>query len=132
MQTWQVVPGTSAGTLQVVDQKLPALGEGEVLVTLRAVSLNRRDVYLLDHAVMEDGPAPFIPLSDGAGDVAAIGPGVTQWQPGDRVITTFFPIWLDGPPTEANLLQRGDRDAPGVLREFVIVRESELVELPDQ
>jgi NADPH:quinone reductase-like Zn-dependent oxidoreductase len=131
MQAWQIVPGASTGMLRLVDQELPVLGEGEVLVTLRAASLNRRDIYLLDHAILEDGPAPFIPLSDGAGDVAAVGPGVTQWRPGDRVLTTFFPIWLDGPPTEANLLQRGDRDAPGVLRDHVIVRETELVKLPN-
>src|SRR4051812_17465601 len=112
MQTWQVVPEESAGRLALVDDDLFSPGMGQVLVTLQAVSLNRRDVHLLDHAVVEDGSTPFIPLSDGAGEVTAIGAGVTQWQLGDRVITTFFPLWLDGAPTEATLLQRGDRDAP--------------------
>src|SRR5262245_17913935 len=125
MQAWQILPTASAGTLRLVDQELPPLGEGKVLVTLRAVSLNRRDVYLLDHALLEDGSEPFVPLSDGAGEVAAVGPGVRQWRPGDRVITTFFPIWQEGRPIEAELIQRGDRDAPGVLCEQVIVHESE-------
>lgn len=132
MRTWHITPGASAGTLRLVDQDEPPLGAGEALVAIRAAALNRRDVYLLDHAILADGPEPFIPLSDGAGDVIAVGPGVRQFRPGDRVLTTFFPFWLQGQPTEAQLVQRGDRDAPGVLAERVIVRETELVQLPDQ
>lgn len=130
MQTWYIVPGSGAGVLRVTEEEAPVPGNGQVLINLRAVALNRRDVYLLDHASQEDGETPFIPLSDGAGDVDAVGPGVTRWRPGDRVMTTFFPVWLEGPPTNANLIQRGDRDVPGVLCDHVVVHETELVPLP--
>jgi NADPH:quinone reductase-like Zn-dependent oxidoreductase len=132
MQTWWIVPGQSRGLLELHEEELPVPGEGEVLVALRAAALNRRDVYLLDEAGQANGDSPFIPLSDGAGDVTAIGPNVTRWRQGDRVITTFFPLWIEGPSTMEQLLQRGERGAPGVLRSYMAVHESELVRLPEE
>jgi NADPH:quinone reductase-like Zn-dependent oxidoreductase len=132
MQTWRIVPGQSRGLLELREEEIPVPGDGEVLIALRAAALNRRDVYLLDEAVQMDAASPFIPLSDGSGDVMAIGPNVTRWRPGDRVISTFFPLWLEGPASLEQLVQRGERGAPGVLRGYMAVHESELVRLPEE
>jgi NADPH:quinone reductase-like Zn-dependent oxidoreductase len=80
MPIWRIVPGQSRGVLDQAEQEIPVPGKGEVLVALRAVALNRRDVYLLDEASRAEGESPFIPLSDGAGEVTAIGPEVTRWR----------------------------------------------------
>jgi len=70
-------------------------GAGQKLMRLYAAALNRRDVYLLDEATQAAGTAPFIPLSDGAGELIEVDLSVARWRPGDRVITTFFPFWLN-------------------------------------
>jgi NADPH:quinone reductase-like Zn-dependent oxidoreductase len=70
-------------------------GPGEITVKICASSLNYHD-----YAVVSGmwGPAePRIPMSDGAGEVTVIGTGVTEFSVGDKVVSTFFPTWLDGP-----------------------------------
>ena len=84
----------------------PPPGPGEITVALRASSLNYHDYAVVTGMI----PAANgrIPLSDGAGDVTAIGPGVHEFAPGDAVLTTFFPHWLDGHP-----LDEGFQYVPG-------------------
>jgi len=76
--------------LQRQDAATPEPGPGEVLVRVRAVSLNRRDLGVRDLSYPVNGANDFVPLSDAAGDVVAVGSGVTRWRPGDRVTSTFF------------------------------------------
>src|SRR4051812_7268782 len=84
--------------LALVDLSDPgAPGPGEIRVRIRASSLNFHD-----YAVCAFGNPKFdgrIPLADGAGTVEAVGEGVSEFAPGDEVVSTFFPTWLDGPPT---------------------------------
>src|SRR5258707_145286 len=83
--------------LELVEAREPdAPGPGEIKVRLRASSINYHD-YLI---VSGQAPAAdrLIPLSDGAGEVVAVGPGASEHQVGDRVISTFFPDWVDGGP----------------------------------
>ena len=69
-------------------------GPGEITVRLRASSLNYHDYGVVSGAM---GPAERrIPMSDGAGEVIAVGEGVTEFSVGDRVVSTFFPDWVDG------------------------------------
>ncbi len=78
------------------ERPAPTPGPGQITVRLRACSLNYHD-----YAVVSGmwGPAePRIPMADGAGDVIAIGSGVADFSVGDRVVSTFFPDWLDGTP----------------------------------
>src|SRR5689334_5129834 len=78
----------------------PTPGPGEVLVRLRAVSLNFRDLLIAKGVYNPRLKRPVIPVSDGAGEVVATGAGVTRLRPGERVISAFAPAWVDGPPTE--------------------------------
>ena len=107
----------------------PTPGPGEVLVRLKAASLNFLDIavatgkYPLDHF-------PIIPVTDGAGEIAALGSAVTGWQVGDRVIPHFIPYWQDGRiPTAGGGPRRGI-DLPGSLAEFVAVPAHSLVRTP--
>ncbi|MFA9200156.1 MAG: NAD(P)-dependent alcohol dehydrogenase [Cypionkella sp.] len=76
-------------------------GAGEITVAIRASSLNYHDFAVVSGMI----PAPQgrIPLSDGAGEVVAIGPGVTEFAVGDRALSLFFPEWIDGPPALARM-----------------------------
>src|SRR5947209_2465735 len=87
--------------LKVVEAPDPKPGPGEVLVRMRAVSLNYRDLLMVN-GIYGRGPAaggPIVPFSDGCGVVEAVGPGVTRLAVGDRVATLFFQGWISGPPT---------------------------------
>src|SRR5712672_2977365 len=74
----------------------PVPGPGDITVRIRASSINYHD-YLV---VAGKAPAAdkLIPLSDGAGNIVAVGDGVTEYTKSDRVISTFFPEWVDGEP----------------------------------
>jgi len=90
--------------LEVTDLRDPGLpGRGEVLVRLRASSLNYHDYLLVTGSIpARDG---LIPMTDGAGDVIAVGDGVEEFRVGDRVISVFFPDWGDGVPRNVPLSQ---------------------------
>lgn len=75
-----------------------APGPGEIMVQLRASSLNFHDYAVVTGMI--PSPEFRIPMSDGAGEVVAVGAGVTEFQVGDAVVSTFFPEWLDGRPPE--------------------------------
>ena len=82
---------------------------GEVLVRIRAVSLNHRDLYMLEGR----GREGLVPVSDGAGEVVSVGAGVTAFKAGDRVATTFFERWDRGPPTPPAVSSARGGDTPG-------------------
>ena len=85
----------------------PSPGPGQITVAVRASSLNYHD-YAVVRGMLPT-PEGRIPLSDGAGDVTAVGEGVTEFAVGDRVVSTFFPDWLDGePPMSAFTQVPGD------------------------
>jgi NADPH:quinone reductase-like Zn-dependent oxidoreductase len=118
-------------TLKLTDVAVREPGAHEVLVKVRAASLNRRDVYVA-HGVYPLGPREsLIPLSDGAGEVVAIGAGVSRLQTGDRVAAIFFQDWIGGRSTPQGLASAigGQRD--GMLSEYVTLPEHGLVKLPE-
>jgi len=99
-------------------------------VRIRAAALNYRDQGVIKGAYGYT-KFPVIPLSDGAGEVAAIGPGVTQFKPGDRVASTFFVNWTGGriPPNASHNSLGGMVD--GVLAEFAVLNETGAIKIPD-
>lgn len=99
-------------------------------VRVRAVSLNYRDVILARSA--QSFSSPRVPGSDGAGEVVAVGPGVTRFQVGDRVMANFFPHWVDGELDDAHHASAlGGSGADGMLREEVVLPEHSWVRVPD-
>jgi NADPH:quinone reductase-like Zn-dependent oxidoreductase len=107
----------------------PAPAKDQVLVRIRAVSLNHRDLYALQRIGGADSSGR-IPVSDGAGEVVAIGADVKQFKIGDRVAGTFFEQWTDGKPTPAASMSARGGQAPGVLSEYVAAHENSWVKFP--
>jgi NADPH:quinone reductase-like Zn-dependent oxidoreductase len=98
--------GAGYGDLRVLDEDMPSPGHGEVLVRIRAASLNPHDDFVVRGVLpAREG---VVPLTDGAGEVAACGEGVDDLRPGDAVVSVFWPHWEDGRPTAAMR-----RDVPG-------------------
>lgn len=91
--------GFAADKLVMADRRPPDPKPGEVLIRVRACSLNYRDWLMLQGVYNPKQKLPLIPLSDGAGEVVATGPGVTGFKPGDRVLGHFFPNWPGGEPS---------------------------------
>ncbi|HEX4606998.1 MAG TPA: NAD(P)-dependent alcohol dehydrogenase [Urbifossiella sp.] len=108
----------------------PAPGPGQVLVRVRAASLNYRDLLVARGEYNPKLPLPRVLGSDGAGEVVAVGAGVTAWTPGDRVIGCFFQSWSDGPLTDAAARSALGADRDGVLAELVAFEEGGLVAVP--
>ncbi|HZI20453.1 MAG TPA: NAD(P)-dependent alcohol dehydrogenase [Pyrinomonadaceae bacterium] len=131
MRTY-VVEQFGVDNLVAVERDEPRPAAGEVLVRFRAVSLNYRDLMFVKGTYNPKAKLPAVPFSDGAGEVAAVGPGVTRWKVGDRVCPVFTQGWLEGPPTAAkNRTALGAGDLDGVLREFGAFDERALVEAPE-
>ncbi|MCS0627919.1 NAD(P)-dependent alcohol dehydrogenase [Telluria mixta] len=115
--------------LSLRSSPIPRPAPGEVLVHVRASSLNYRDLIILEGNYPMSIPAGRIPLSDGAGEVVAVGQGVTRFKVGDRVINSFFPEWIDGPFTGAYSQYSGDVD--GWLADYRAVAADALISIPD-
>ena len=115
--------------IQIEDRPKPEPGPGEVLMRVRASSLNFHDLAVANGMIpAADGR---ILMSDGAGDVEAVGPGVTRFKAGDKVISTFFPGWRDGPPELDKMLAvPGDR-IDGFAAEYVAVPAEGLTRMPE-
>ena len=118
--------------LVVKEMDQPTPDEHEVLVRVRATALNRRDLSILQsqYGRAEDRGG-LVPLSDGAGEVVALGSGVTRFEVGDRVAGTFFEQWIDGRRSAAvNASARGG-SIDGMLSEMVVSHEDGLVSIPE-
>ena len=118
-------------SLEFVEHSTPQPGPGEVLVRAHAISLNYRDLLMVKGLYNPKLKLPRIPCSDGAGEVAAVGEGVTRWKTGDRVAGIFMQNWLDGPLTPAKAKGALGGDIDGMLAEYVVLRDTGLVRLPE-
>jgi len=118
MHRWQL-DAFGREHLRCVEAPIPEPGPGQILVRVDAASLNYRDLMLTDDTYGWTPPLPFVPASDLAGTVQAIGAGVTRWRGGERVISTFVAGWLEGTaPAEAMSL---GGPGPGALASHVLL-----------
>src|ERR1700675_4101352 len=120
-------PGSLAG-LVLSERNVPSPASGEVLVRVRASSLNVRDLMIINGEFPMPVPHGRVPLSDGAGEVVAVGVGVTRFKVGDRVINSFFPNWFGG--TFNAMPQQYVVDCDGWLTEYKAVSAEALVAIP--
>jgi NADPH:quinone reductase-like Zn-dependent oxidoreductase len=132
MRALEVAPPWGLDALQVVERPDPKPGPGQVLVRMKAVSLNYRD-FLMVHGMYGRGSAAdsITPFSDGCGVVEAVGEGVTRVAPGDRVATMFFQGWISGPPTLEKLMTSLGHPIPGAGRELAVFSQEGLSKVPD-
>ncbi|MEU4714284.1 NAD(P)-dependent alcohol dehydrogenase [Micromonospora purpureochromogenes] len=130
MRSFHVDSGAGIAGLAVREQDRPEPGPGEVLVAVRAVSLSFRELMIL----RGDYPLPVkpdvVPISDGAGEVVALGPGVRNVAEGDRVMGAVFPYWRDGRLEAAYLPQLGG-SLDGMLTEYAVLPAEAAVPVPE-
>ncbi|WP_421414052.1 zinc-dependent alcohol dehydrogenase family protein [Serratia plymuthica] len=134
MQRWTMA-ALGLQHLQLTESAIPQPGPHEIRVKVKAVSLNYRDKMVIETGMGQTLPQPFIPASDMAGEVDAIGAGVSRFQPGERVISTFSPGWIDG-----RQKPHGDARTPpyrtlggfyqGMLAQYVVLHEDWLAAAP--
>src|SRR5208337_3710946 len=129
MHVWQF-SSFGIDSLELVERPTPQPGPGEVLVRVHAISLNYRDLLMVKGLYNPKLKLPRIPCSDGAGEVTAVGEGVTRWKPGDRVAGIFMQNWIDGAATPDKTKGALGGDIDGVLAESVVLRETGLVAIP--
>jgi NADPH:quinone reductase-like Zn-dependent oxidoreductase len=129
MRAYHLSPGAGIAGLSLREQAVPEPAPNEALVRVRACALNRRELLV----ARDNYPLPLkpdlIPVSDGAGEVVAVGADVTRVRPGDRVTASIFPRWLDGPfGVDVSVQLGGSLD--GMLAEYVAIGEQALVPVP--
>jgi len=117
--------------LVIRQHEVPQPGPGEVLVRVRAVSLNYRDLLVLNDRYHRPISPGTIPIADGAGEVVAIGPDVRRFAVGDRVTSTYIPLWIDGKPLLEHGREQWGSFNDGLLTEYKVMHEEKLVRMPD-
>ena len=117
-------------SLEFAERPTVQPGPGEVQVRVHAISFNYRDLMVVKGLYNPKMKLPRIPCSDGAGEISAVGEGVTERKSGDRVAGIFMQNWLDGPPTPAKSIGALGGDIDGMLAEYVVLKETGLVRLP--
>lgn len=131
MKAYQIQQMGDLSGLQQVELPKPEVGPGEVLVNIKACSLNFRDHLVLRGLYNPKMPVPRIPLSDCCGEVVETGDGVDQFQVGDRVSGLILAGWQAGPP-RAKVFGTGlGGETEGVLAEYVLFKESGVIKVPD-
>lgn len=124
--------GDGIDALKLADRPTPEAKAGEILVKINAVSLNYRDLLVINSKGNWKPDEPRIPVSDGAGEVVAVGAGVTKWKTGDRVAGIFLPHWIDGELTAEGIKNSlGGAAADGVMSEYAVFNENAVVAIPE-
>jgi NADPH:quinone reductase-like Zn-dependent oxidoreductase len=135
MKTIELRNSFGIDSLVLADRPKPAPGPGEILLKVNAVSLNYRDLRVVEGIFFPQLPLPFVPASDAAGQIEEIGSGVTRFKPGDRATAHFIQNWERG-PFNHTILSGGYLAAtlggplPGVLSEYVVLPEGGVVATP--
>jgi NADPH:quinone reductase-like Zn-dependent oxidoreductase len=130
MKSYHVNSGTGIAGLVVREHDEPAPGPNEVVVRVKATSLNFRELMILRGNYPLPIKPDVVPVSDGAGEVVAVGTAVTRAKVGDRVVAALFPDWVDGPFSREVSAQIGG-SLDGMLTEFALLTEEAVVQMPE-
>ncbi|HEY1544396.1 MAG TPA: NAD(P)-dependent alcohol dehydrogenase [Xanthobacteraceae bacterium] len=130
MRVYAFTDAISLESLHLVERPDPTPGPHDIIIRMRAAALNFRDMAMLHGNYHVGVSPPLIPLSDGAGDVIAIGAAVTRFRVGDLVCPTYLPDWHSGPIDADRIRRRLGGPTDGVLTEFMRVHEAEAVRAP--
>ena len=131
MRVFEIQGSFGLENLRLAERPDPEPGPGQVLLDMRAMSLNYRDLLMVRGHYNPRQPLPLIPCSDGVGEIVALGEGVSNLEVGDRVATCFFQTWNGGPPTGDKI--RGTLGGPldGTLEERMVAEADGVVRLPE-
>ncbi|MBD2433909.1 MULTISPECIES: zinc-dependent alcohol dehydrogenase family protein [Fischerella] len=133
MKAIELCDGFGIENLQLVELPKPNPTRGEILVKMEAVSLNYVDLLVVKGLLDPNLSLPYVPVCDGAGVVEQVGEGITAFQPGDQVVTTFIPDWLNGKPTRQTTdysTRQGLGKIPGQISEYKCFHPNQLVHSP--
>ena len=132
MRVFQIQDDWGINNLKLAERAAPEPGPGQVLIAMRAASLNSRDLIVPERGYgRATGELPLIPVSDGVGEVISIGDNVTRVKPGDRVCPTYFQNWIDGQPDKASFASALGGPLDGVMADQVCLSEQGVVVVPD-
>ena len=115
----------------LAEQQQAAPDAGQVLVQMRSAAVNYRDFMIAQGFYNPNLPLPLVPLSDGAGEVLAVGAGVSGLAPGDRVASVFWPRWESGLASRATRSASLGCELPGVLSETALLDQGAVIKVPD-
>ena len=130
MRAYEIVSDGGVDALALNSRPTPEPGHGEILLRMRASAINYRDLSTIEEPTARGIAYPRIPNSDGAGEVIAVGAGVSRFAPGDRVAGCFFQDWNDGQISAAAMASALGGAIDGVLAEEVVLNEQGAVILP--
>jgi len=131
MKAYEIRDSFGIDNLKLSDRPDPTPGHGQIVVRVKAVSLNYRDLMTVKHGGTLGTKIPRIPCSDGAGEVSKVGPGVTRVKVGDRVASIFFQNWLAGDILPHHFTSALGGAVDGMLAEQVVLHEDGVVTIPD-
>lgn len=131
MRVMQIEGEWGLDHIKLADRPDPEPGPGEVLIRLKAASLNFRDTVMVHRGYgRRSGELPLVPVSDGAGVVEAVGEGVTAFKPGDLVCPSFSQTWVSGPFTERSWAGTLGGPLDGAMQELMVCPETGVAKAP--
>ncbi len=131
MKAFEIQNKFGLDSLTLTERPDPKPSYGQVLIKLRSLSLNYRDLMVVKGLYNPKLPLPLIPFSDGVGEVVAVGEGVTRVNIGDRVAGIFFQKWLAGELTAEKAESALGGAIAGMLAEYVVLHEDGVVRVPE-
>ena len=133
MKVWEIAGQFGLENLRLTEGPEPVPGHGQVKLRMLAAAINYRDLVVVEGNYGRAIRPPVVPMSDGVGEVVALGPGVGRLKLRDRVCPTFFPDWTCGPPHDSVMQLHRARGAAqnGTLCEALVVDERAAVKVPD-
>ena len=130
MKIWEV-KGLGLKNLTLAEKNIKSIAHDEVLVEMKAATLNYRDLIMIDGGYGPiGGNPPFVPISDGAGIVKEVGKSIKNFKVNDVVIPPFFKGWDFGNMKEDTVFLSLGGKEDGVMQEFMIFKENNLVHAP--
>ena len=131
MKVVEIGAGFGLDQLRIAERPEPKPGPGQLLLRMRAASLNYRDLLTVTGRYNPKQPLPLVPCSDGAGQVVSVGEGVSRVAVGDRVATLFAQGWISGEPDRDKLRSTLGGPLDGTLTELMVLDQNGVVRVPD-
>ncbi|HMO87070.1 MAG TPA: NAD(P)-dependent alcohol dehydrogenase, partial [Lacipirellulaceae bacterium] len=127
----RVIELESFGKMVAKERPVPKAGPGQVVVRMHAASLNYRDLLMVKGGYGSVATPPFVPVSDGAGEIVEIGAGVSRVRVGDRVCPNFFQGWIAGEPRADHATGPLGGPLDGCLAQYMLLSEQGVSRIPD-